>query len=70
MLDEVGSAPYEARQAYRRTLNLELEAPSVDENDPKSVSEYVRYKREHERGSPEALEQQRRQEDALADVTF
>jgi hypothetical protein len=70
MLAEAGGAPYEARQAYRRTLDIELEAPAVDPRDEQSVTGYVRYKRERERDSPEAVAQQRRQEDALADVTL
>lgn len=70
MLDEAGNAPYEAKQTYRRTLDMELEAPQVDPQDERSMSEYVAYKREREREDPRALAQQRKQEDALADVTF
>lgn len=70
MLDEAGGGGFEARQAYRRTLDIELEAPAVDPKDEDSVSAYVAYKREQERGDPGAVAQQRRQDDALADVTF
>ena len=70
MLAEGSTGPFEARQAYRRMLDLELEAPAVDPRDADSVNEYVAYKRDRERGDPEAIAQQRRQEAALEDMTF
>ena len=70
MLAEGSTGPFEARQAYRRMLDLELEAPAVDPRDEESVSEYMRYKRQREREDPEAVAQQRRQEAALQEFTF
>jgi hypothetical protein len=70
MLDQAGTSSYEARQAYRETLDLELEAPVVDPADEQSVSERVRYERDRRRKSPEALEQQRRQEAQLDHLTL
>jgi hypothetical protein len=70
MLDEVGSAPYEARQAYRRALDIELEAPALDPDDEQSVSKRIAYERDRRRKSPQAIAQQRRQEAQLADMTL
>lgn len=63
-------AGYSERQAFRETLDLELEAPVVIPGDEASVSARVAYERDRRRSTPEAIEQQRRQEALLEDHTF
>lgn len=70
MLEEMGDAPFESRQAFRSTLDTGLEAPIRVENDEQSVKEHVDYLRDRGRGSHAAVEQARRQEAHLADMTL
>ena len=71
MLAEAGDGlSYEARREWREAMDLALEAPEVDPQDEDSVRDRVAFERDRRRQSASAIEQQRRQDAALDDVTF